>query len=58
MNRLERIQRSLTKKTVPKFEIGDTVRVHVKVVEGEGKVTAYGSAIDAITQDPTYVPAQ
>jgi large subunit ribosomal protein L19 len=35
MNRLERIQRSLTKKTPPKFEIGDTVRVHVKVVEGE-----------------------
>ncbi len=35
MNRLERIQQSLTKKHVPKFEIGDTVRVHVKVVEGE-----------------------
>lgn len=35
MNRLERIQRSLVKKTVPSFEIGDTVRVHVKVVEGE-----------------------
>lgn len=35
MNQLERIQRSLTKKTPPKFEIGDTVRVHVKVVEGE-----------------------
>ncbi len=35
MNRLERIQRSLTKKTVPVFQIGDTVRVHVKVVEGE-----------------------
>ncbi|HET9963032.1 MAG TPA: 50S ribosomal protein L19 [Nitrospiraceae bacterium] len=35
MNRLERIQRSLVKKTVPTFEIGDTVRVHVKVVEGE-----------------------
>lgn len=33
-------------------------RVTVKVVGGEGKVTAYGSAIDAITQDPTYVPAQ
>jgi hypothetical protein len=33
-------------------------RVTVKVVEGEGRVTAYGSAIDAITQDPTYVPAQ
>jgi large subunit ribosomal protein L19 len=25
----------LTKKAVPSFEIGDTVRVHVKVVEGE-----------------------
>lgn len=35
MNRLERIQQSLMKKTVPRFEIGDTVRVHVKVVEGE-----------------------
>jgi large subunit ribosomal protein L19 len=35
MNQLERIQRSLTKKTTPTFEIGDTVRVHVKVVEGE-----------------------
>ena len=32
---LERIQRSLTKKSAPRFEIGDTVRVHVKVVEGE-----------------------
>ena len=35
MNRLERIQRSFTKKSAPSFEIGDTVRVHVKVVEGE-----------------------
>src|SRR6187399_2754397 len=35
MNRLERIQQSFTKKSVPKFQIGDTVRVHVKVVEGE-----------------------
>lgn len=35
MNRLERIQQSLTKKSIPPFEIGDTVRVHVKVVEGE-----------------------
>ena len=35
MNRLERIQQSFTKKAVPGFEIGDTVRVHVKVVEGE-----------------------
>ena len=35
MNRLERIQRSLTKENGFKFEIGDTVRVHVKVVEGE-----------------------
>jgi large subunit ribosomal protein L19 len=35
MNRLERIQRSLAKKAIPPFEIGDTVRVHVKVMEGE-----------------------
>ena len=35
MNRLERIQQSFTKKAAPIFEIGDTVRVHVKVVEGE-----------------------
>lgn len=35
MNRLERIQQSLTKKTLPSFEVGDTVRVHAKVVEGE-----------------------
>ena len=33
-------------------------RVTVKVVSGAGRVTGYGSAIDAITQDPTYVPAQ
>jgi large subunit ribosomal protein L19 len=35
MNQLERIQRSLAKKKTPNFEIGDTVRVHVKVLEGE-----------------------
>lgn len=35
MNQLERVQRSLQKKSMPHFEIGDTVRVHVKVVEGE-----------------------
>lgn len=35
MNRLDRIQRALTKKTAPKFDIGDTVRVHAKVVEGD-----------------------
>jgi hypothetical protein len=34
------------------------VRVTVKVLSGTGRVTAYGSVIDAITQDPTYVPAQ
>jgi hypothetical protein len=33
-------------------------RVTVKVISGDGKVTAYGSAIDQITQDPTYVPGQ
>ena len=35
MNRLERIQATLVRKHVPVFEIGDTVRVHVRVLEGE-----------------------
>jgi uncharacterized repeat protein (TIGR01451 family) len=33
-------------------------RVTVKVTEGQGRVTAYASVIDAETQDPTYVNAQ
>jgi len=33
-------------------------RISVKVVGGEGKITAYGSVIDTLTEDPTYVPAQ
>jgi hypothetical protein len=42
------------------FGLGDiyNARVTVKVTGGSGKVTAYGSVIDQITQDPTYVPAQ
>jgi len=31
-------------------------RVSVKVISGSGRVTAYGSIIDALTGDPTYVP--
>ena len=33
-------------------------RVSVKTVDGDGKITAYGSLIDNVSQDPTYVPAQ
>ncbi len=33
-------------------------RVAVKVISGQGRVTAYASVIDALTQDPTYIPAQ
>jgi uncharacterized repeat protein (TIGR01451 family) len=33
-------------------------RITVRVIEGAGRVTAYGSVIDELTQDPTYVPAQ
>jgi hypothetical protein len=43
------------------FGLGNALynaRVTVKVVGGTGRVTAYASAIDQITQDPTYVPAQ
>ena len=48
MNQLERVQRSLQKKLVPHFEIGDTVRVHVKVVEGEKeRIQVYEGAVIA-----------
>ena len=33
-------------------------RITVKVTNGTGRVSAYGSVIDNFTQDPTYVPAQ
>ncbi len=35
MNRLERLEKRLQKAEVPQMSIGDTVRVHVKIVEGE-----------------------
>jgi hypothetical protein len=42
------------------FNLGTiyNTRVTVKVMSGTGTVTAYGSLIDQVTQDPTYVPAQ
>jgi hypothetical protein len=33
-------------------------RVTVHVIDGDGKITAYGSVIDQKTKDATYVPAQ
>ena len=33
-------------------------RATVAVVGGSGRVTAYGSVVDNLTSDPTYVPAQ
>lgn len=33
-------------------------RVTVKVLSGAGRVTAYAATIDALTQDPTFIPAQ
>jgi len=35
MNRLQRLEQTFPTNTLPEFEIGDSVRVHVKVVEGE-----------------------
>ena len=35
MRRLERLERGLQKEEIPPFRIGDTVRVHVKVKEGD-----------------------
>jgi len=33
-------------------------RIQVRVLSGGGKVAAYGSVVDMLTQDATYVPAQ
>ena len=33
-------------------------RVTVRVTDGDGRVTAYGSVIDNVTKDPTFIPAQ
>ena len=33
-------------------------RVSVQVIEGNGRVSAYGSVIDNQSSDPTYVPSQ
>ena len=33
-------------------------RVTVKVINGSGRIAAYGSVVDNLTQDPTYVPSQ
>ncbi len=33
-------------------------RVSVKVISGTGRVAGYGSVIDNLTEDPTYVPSQ
>jgi uncharacterized repeat protein (TIGR01451 family) len=40
--------------------LGNTynARISVRVIDGDGRLTAYGSVIDMVTQDPTYVPAQ
>jgi uncharacterized repeat protein (TIGR01451 family) len=40
--------------------LGNTynARISVKVIDGDGRVTAYGSVIDQTTQAPTYIPAQ
>jgi large subunit ribosomal protein L19 len=35
MNRLDRIEQGMKKDRVPAFKVGDTVRVSVKVMEGE-----------------------
>ncbi len=39
MNKIDAIERKFLKKTVPQFKIGDTVDVHVRVIEGEKERT-------------------
>jgi hypothetical protein len=33
-------------------------RITIRVVGGTGRLAAYGSVVDNLTQDPTYVPSQ
>ncbi|HEX6176979.1 MAG TPA: hypothetical protein VF057_01370, partial [Thermoanaerobaculia bacterium] len=40
------------------FTSTHNARVTVRVISGEGRVTAYAATIDQITQDPTFIPAQ
>jgi putative Ig domain-containing protein len=43
------------------FGLTDSIynaRVSIRVVDGNGKVAAYGSLVDNLSKDPTYVPAQ
>ena len=42
------------------LNVGNTynARLSVRVVGGQGRIAAYGSAVDNRTQDPTYVPGQ
>jgi hypothetical protein len=40
------------------FDETHNARITVRVIEGLGRVTAYASVIDMLTNDPTYVPAQ
>ena len=35
MNRVDRIEQGMKKTSIPTFRVGDTVRVSVKVMEGE-----------------------
>ncbi|HEB71041.1 MAG TPA: 50S ribosomal protein L19 [Nitrospirae bacterium] len=35
MNAVDFIEKQLMRKSVPKFSVGDTVKVHMRVVEGE-----------------------
>src|SRR3970040_905017 len=35
MSQMQRIEKRLLKPEAPAFQVGDTVRVHVKVIEGE-----------------------
>lgn len=35
MDRLERLEKGLLKQQIPQIKIGDTVKVHVRIIEGE-----------------------
>ena len=54
-NSFMQLTRVLTSMGLPD---GYNGRVSVRVVDGAGRVSAYGSVVDNRTLDPTYIPAQ
>ena len=45
MNILDQITQDYKKNDVPEFNVGDTVKVHVKIIEGQRERSRYSKAM-------------